>query len=389
MHLRFLAATGQDDPETPYKNIVAVGPHAATLHHITYDKRASSASPETLLVDAGSTYQGYCSDITRTWSRGEGAIASAFAHLVDAVDKMQRDLCVRVKLGLPYEELHEESHRQASAILCDLGVVKGSVDEAVQAGISRSFYPHGLGHSLGLQCHDVGCALVKPKENNPYLRNTSIITLEGQSFTDRAGHLLHRRPARGDSRPSEHGGMVDWALVGELSVMGGVTHRRRDVVVTRGERGHPEPDARGASDRGRRGVNRRIDGARQLATTRIHVLSIVVALLELGFASSVLAQRGGPRGARPRGSSSSCSCPTWASRFHLVFGGRKVRAPCAIPSPRWRWRTRRPRGAAAGHALFARDPSSADRLEWLDDGAARVPGVPAPRSSRPRRASAS
>jgi Xaa-Pro dipeptidase len=232
IHLRFLEATGQDDPETPYKNIVAEGPHAATLHHVTYDKRRSSRAAESLLVDAGATFLGYCSDITRTWVRGEGAVASAYGGLVLGVEAMQQRLCNAVHVGSPYEELHEESHRQVGAILRDIGIAKGSLDEIVKAGISKSFYPHGLGHSLGLQCHDVGCALVKPKQDNPYLRNTSTITV-GQVFTIEPGvyfidGLLEKL------RASEHAGLVDWTLTDELSTMGGV-RIEDDLVVTGGE----------------------------------------------------------------------------------------------------------------------------------------------------------
>jgi len=231
MHLRFLAATGQDDPETPYKNIIAVGPHAATLHHVTYDKRASSASPETLLVDAGSTYQGYCSDITRTWVRGTGATATTFLGLVEGVERMQQRLCAAVKLGEPYEQLHEESHRQVAAILVEIGVAKGSVDEVAASGISRSFYPHGLGHSLGLQCHDVGCALVKPKQENPYLRNTSTITV-GQAFTIEPG-VYFIDGLLETLKGSEHAGLVDWSVVQQLAPLGGV-RIEDDLIVTGG-----------------------------------------------------------------------------------------------------------------------------------------------------------
>jgi Xaa-Pro dipeptidase len=232
MHLLFLKATSQDDPDTPYKNIMAVGPHAATLHHVTYDRRASSASPETLLVDAGSTYQGYCSDITRTWVRGSGATASTFVGLVGAVEKMQQRLCAAIKLGEPYEQLHEESHRQVAAILVETGIAKGSPEEVMAAGVTRSFYPHGLGHSLGLQCHDVGCALVKPKQENPYLRNTSTI-VAGQAFTVEPGvyfidGLLEAL------RASEHSGLVDWPTVDALVPFGGV-RIEDDLIVMGGD----------------------------------------------------------------------------------------------------------------------------------------------------------
>src|SRR5205807_9957220 len=115
LHLAFLGATRQDDAETPYKNIVALGKHAATLHHVNYAKRAQPA--QSLLVDAGACFAGYCSDITRTWVKGGGAGATAFAQLVSGMEAMQQRLCAQVRVGMPYEQLHDESHRQVAAIL--------------------------------------------------------------------------------------------------------------------------------------------------------------------------------------------------------------------------------------------------------------------------------
>src|SRR5439155_17248113 len=110
----------------------------------------------------------------------------AFGDLVARVEKMQRALCEGVVVGKPYEELHEEAHRHVGAILSDLGIAKVGAEEAVAGGLSRAFFPHGLGHSLGLTCHDVGCAEVKPKPNNPFLRNTTTISPD-QVFTVEPG----------------------------------------------------------------------------------------------------------------------------------------------------------------------------------------------------------
>ena len=224
LHLAYLGTTKQDDSETPYKNIVALGKHAATLHHIAYEKRALPA--QSMLVDAGASFAGYCSDITRTWVKGGGAAASAFAELVSGLEAMQQRLCGRVRNGMSYEELHDESHRQAAGVLRDVGISKLPADELVSRGVTRAFYPHGLGHSLGLQCHDVGCALRPPRKDNPFLRNTSQIE-PGQVFTIEPGiyfidALLE--PLR--SSPD-----IDWALVDALSALGGV--RIEDDVVVR------------------------------------------------------------------------------------------------------------------------------------------------------------
>lgn len=231
LHLDYLRATRQDDAETPYKNIVALGENAATLHHVSYVKHPSGAKVQSLLLDAGASYQGYCSDITRTWVKGDGATASAFASLVDGVEKMQQRLCGSVKIGLPYEELHEEAHRQIAVILRDVGLATMSAGELVASGVTRAFFPHGLGHSLGLQCHDVGCALLAPKKENPFLRNTSPVSA-GQCFTIEPG-VYFIDALLAPLRTGSHRDGIDWKLAGEMAALGGV-RIEDDLVVTSG-----------------------------------------------------------------------------------------------------------------------------------------------------------
>jgi len=223
LHLAFLGSTRQDDAETPYKNIVALGKHAATLHHVSYEKRAQPA--QSLLVDAGACFAGYCSDVTRTWVKGGGAAASAFAQLVAAMEAMQQRLCARVRVGMPYEELHDESHRQVAEVLREAGISRLSADELVSRGVTRAFYPHGLGHALGLQCHDVGCALRPPRQDNPFLRNTTDVAPR-QVFTIEPG-LYFIEALLAPLRKSPD---IDWKLVDALSAFGGI-RIEDDVVV--------------------------------------------------------------------------------------------------------------------------------------------------------------
>lgn len=216
LHLAFLGATRQDDAETPYKNIVALGKHAATLHHISYEKKARPAG--SLLVDAGAAFAGYGSDVTRTWVKPEGSAAAAkFAELVQGLEAMQQRLCRKVRIGLLYEELHDDSHRELARLMRAVGISRLPEDELVSRGITRAFYPHGLGHSLGLQCHDVGCALQPPRKDNPFLRNTTriaqdqVFTIEpGLYFIDALLAPLRRSPD------------VDWKLVDALAPFGGI-----------------------------------------------------------------------------------------------------------------------------------------------------------------------
>jgi len=227
LHLEFLRATRQDDGETPYKNIIAKGENGAILHHIGYLREGRGE--ESVLVDAGATFQGYCSDITRTWVKGSSAAASTFLGIVEAFERMQQELCAAVRPGLKYESLHDDSHRRVAQVLADAKIVKLSAEEICATGISRLFYPHGLGHSLGLQCHDVGCALLRPREDNPFLRNTTVIE-PGQTFTIEPGLYFIDQKIE-ELRGGAHAGAVDFALVDALSTLGGV--RIEDDLVVR------------------------------------------------------------------------------------------------------------------------------------------------------------
>ena len=116
-------------------------------------------------------------------------------------------------------------------ILREVGVVKRSAEDATASGITRAFYPHGLGHSLGLQVHDVGCATTKPRPDNPFLRNTTVIS-ENQCFTIEPGIYFIEsllRPVREGPRAKD----VDWKLVEALAAFGGV--RIEDDVVAGAE----------------------------------------------------------------------------------------------------------------------------------------------------------
>src|ERR1700686_4538579 len=229
MHLAFLAATAQDDAETPYKNIVALGPHAATLHHVSYAKKPMAA--QSLLLDAGASFAGYCADITRTWVKGSGAGATAFAQLVAAVEALQQRLWTSVRSGTPYEELNDQSHRFVAEALREVGVSRLSSHQLVSSGITRAFFPHGLGHALGLVCHDVGCAIIKPRPDNPWLRNTSVIAPR-QVFTIEPG-IYFIQALLDPLREGKHAAQIDWPLVDALAQLGGV-RIEDDLVVEAG-----------------------------------------------------------------------------------------------------------------------------------------------------------
>lgn len=181
LHLAYLSAIEQDDAETPYKNIVALGEAAAVLHHHHYGTRPQAPS---LLVDAGASMRGYGADITRTYV--VDGDSSGFGPLIEAMERLQRDVIARIEVGLGYEALHDYAHVLLGKVLVEAGLVRCSPEAAVELGITRVFLPHGLGHALGVQVHDVGCRKVAPRPENAFLRNTRTIEA-GQVFTIEPG----------------------------------------------------------------------------------------------------------------------------------------------------------------------------------------------------------
>ncbi len=226
LHLAYLEASEQDDPTTPYKNIVALGAHSAVLHYVAYE-RVKVKGDTSLLVDAGARSNGYGSDITRSYVRGTGAAAKAFGELIARMETLQQEVIRRIKPGKAYEELHDEAHRLLGDVMREVGIGTGSTAELVDRGVTRVFLPHGLGHSLGVTVHDVGMKLRPPRAENKFLRNTSTIEA-GQVFTIEPGfYFIDALLAelKGDDRER----LVDWKRVEELRPFGGI--RIEDNVV--------------------------------------------------------------------------------------------------------------------------------------------------------------
>ncbi len=84
-----------------------------------------------------------------------------------------------MQAGLEFTELHLRCHHKIAELLAEIGVAKGSPETLIEAGVTAAFYPHGLGHLLGIQVHDVGGhqvddtgTTVDPPSGHPYLRLT-------------------------------------------------------------------------------------------------------------------------------------------------------------------------------------------------------------------------
>ena len=209
-----------------YNSIIALNQNGAILHYDVYDADAP-AEHRSFLIDAGAYYNGYCADITRSYAAKDGF----YGDLVAAVDAAELAIIKKVKPGVSYYDLHVEMHRMIAQILADFGFFKVNAETIFERGYTRPFFPHGLGHYIGLQVHDVG-GYLKSDDGTSYERDATHPFLRlrreleaGQVFTIEPGIYVI------DQLLEEFDGNEDfnWQRIAELRPYGGV--RIEDSVV--------------------------------------------------------------------------------------------------------------------------------------------------------------
>lgn len=234
VQLALLAATGMTDPDLPYPAIVGINQHAATLHYQRRDT-APPATRRSLLIDAGASIAGYAADVTRTWAGRDAP--QPFLELLDGMEALQQSLCDGVVAGTPWLQLHLAAHQGIARLMRAVGLLHVDADEAMARGLTRPFFPHGLGHLLGLQVHDVGgfhataeAGPMPPPSEHAALRLTRtlqpgfVVTVEpGIYFIPSLLQRLRNGPDRA---------AVDWRLVGQLVPCGGIRIEDNLVVTT-------------------------------------------------------------------------------------------------------------------------------------------------------------
>jgi Xaa-Pro dipeptidase len=137
-----------------YPPIAGSGQNAATLHYV--DNNEALAGRQVVLLDAGCEVNCYACDVTRTFPIGPDWPSNEARQIYDLVNRMQTLCIAQMKVGTLYSNVHVLAHYVAVHGLLQLGILKnGTVDEIVKAGTALAFFPHGLGHHVGLEVHDV------------------------------------------------------------------------------------------------------------------------------------------------------------------------------------------------------------------------------------------
>ncbi len=134
-----------------YNTILSV--RGEVLHNHAHNNLLKES--DLVLLDAGAERaSGYCADVTRTWP-ANGRFSPEARDIYDIVLAAEKAAIAAVKPGVRYRDLHMLSARVMTDGLVQLGLMKGNPDELVATGAHAMFFPHGVGHLLGLDVHDM------------------------------------------------------------------------------------------------------------------------------------------------------------------------------------------------------------------------------------------
>jgi Xaa-Pro aminopeptidase len=209
-----------------FEAIVAAGDHAAVLHFSPTARELRDG--DLLLVDAGAEYRGYASDVTRTYAVG-GTFTGEQALVYDTVRRAGEAAIAACRPGTEWHDVHRAAALVVADGLVELGVLRGSPEMLVESGAVTLFFPHGVGHLVGLGVRDTGRASDEAREPPPGLPSLRVDIPLGprQAWTVEPGiYVVPTLLARERGRDG-----VDWDRVDELQGFGGV-RLEQNILIT-------------------------------------------------------------------------------------------------------------------------------------------------------------
>ncbi len=137
--------------EEAYTGIFASGPNACTLHYTKNNQVLQDG--ELLLVDAGAEYEGYASDITRTFPV-KGKFSETQKRMYEKILEVQKQIIQFLKPGVLFDEIQKKTVEWLSELMREEGLLTGSQEQIIETKEYKKYFPHYFGHSLGLDVHD-------------------------------------------------------------------------------------------------------------------------------------------------------------------------------------------------------------------------------------------
>jgi len=216
---------------TGYGTIVGAGSHAAVLHFTPGDRRTQPG--DVVLVDAGAEVERYTADVTRTY-RLPGGDDAFFRSLHDLVLSVERNAISRCLPGAEWRDLHLQAALEIADGLVQLGLLTGSAESLVERDTHALFFPHGLGHMVGLGVRDASGFLPgRARSTRPGLSmlRTDLPLEKGYVMTVEPGIYFIPALLQDPTQRERHRDAVRWDRVDGLMDFGGI-RIEDDVLVT-------------------------------------------------------------------------------------------------------------------------------------------------------------
>ena len=229
MHAEFVYhSIRQGSKFQAYDPICCSGPSCGTLHYVKNDD--SMDGKTSVLLDAGAEWKCYASDVTRCFPIS-GKFSKEHLAIYNAVRDMQAQVMEKIKPGVLWDDLHYLSHKVLIKHFLKLGLFhNGTEEEILGSKVSTWFYPHGLGHLLGMDTHDVG-GYPNYEDSDPILRYLRLRRKlqVGMVVTDEPG--IYFSPFLIENINEEQKKYVNMEVVKEYMYIGGV-RIEDDILVT-------------------------------------------------------------------------------------------------------------------------------------------------------------
>jgi len=219
---------------TAYDTIVAGGPNSAVLHFPPTDRALGES--DLVLIDAGAEVAGYASDVTRTYSAG-GKFTAEQQALYDVVLAAEKDACAKCRAGTEYRKIHLDAALDLARGLVDFGLLRGDASSLVERDAHALFFPHGIGHMVGLGVRDASGYLPgRSRSERDGLKNlrTDLPLEAGYVMTIEPGIYFIPALLADPERRERFADAVDWERVDSMLDFGGV-RIEDNVLVTESE----------------------------------------------------------------------------------------------------------------------------------------------------------
>ncbi|MDQ6730430.1 MAG: aminopeptidase P N-terminal domain-containing protein [Actinomycetota bacterium] len=216
LELAFLRA-GAD--AVAYDTIVGAGADAAVLHFAPGQRRL--ADGEVVLIDAGGEVRHYVSDVTRTYPIGEGfdAAHAEWHAVVRAAQLAAVELCT---VGTEWLDVHRAAGVVLASGLTEFGLLHGEPEDLVESGAIRLFFPHGIGHLVGLGVRDAAGPLRERETGRPGLTRIDLPLEPGHVVTVEPGLYIVPALLADPDHHARYSGAVDFARAEAMAGFGGI-----------------------------------------------------------------------------------------------------------------------------------------------------------------------